>query len=364
MNVFLEFAIYFAASELLLTLIQIPLRKRELTKKSRIITIVVKALLAVICAFIPMAGPVQLRFAQPFFMAMYFALFADAIADAVYSIIICLSKKERRFAVIKSVSVLCGILFFAYGIFNMETVKPKYHTYTSSKLESEHTIVFLADLHVGGAQPFEITEKTVNEIKESGADATVLGGDIVDDYTTKEEMEAAFALFADFDTPVYYVYGNHDRQGHAEYAGGLKFTREELEKAITDNGIIILQDEFAELAPDVLLLGREDLTEGDGRADISSLKNPAPEKYLVTIDHQPAKFKDNIAVGTDLQLSGHTHAGQFFPLGELYSIISYNCGDYKVKGAVMQVTPGACGWRMPARTSSHCRYEVITLKPE
>ena len=32
-------------------------------------------------------------------------------------------------------------------------------------------------------------------------------------------------------------------------------------------------------------------------------------------------------------------------------------------GAVMNVSTGACGWRMPLRTQAGCHYEVISLLP-
>ena len=364
MNNVIIFILWFAAAEALLTAIQFPLRKKVQKPAPRFCLIAGKALLAVLFAFLVLAGPVQLRAVQPLMMALYAALLADAAADAVCTLLFASRKKERRFGAIKAVSLAFGILFFVFGVFNMLTVTPEYHTYTSPKLQKEHTVVFLADLHVGSAQPFSVTEKTIAEIKELHPEATILGGDIVDDYTTKEAMEAAFRLFADFDTPVFYIYGNHDRQGHAEYAGGRKFTPDELEAALQANGVTVLKDTFAELAPDLLLLGREDISEGEGRKAAEDLKNPSPEKYLIVADHQPAEFKQNLVTGTDLQLSGHTHAGQLFPLGALYPVIGYCRGDYTEGGAIMNVTPGACGWRMPFRTDAHCCYEVIKLTPE
>ena len=361
MNSIIIFALWFLAAEAALTGLQILLRKKKTKPALRVCLIAVKLLLAFLLAFLPMAGPVQLRAAQPFMMAAYVALFADAVADTVCSGIFAVCKKERRFGSIKAVSLACGVLFFIYGVVNMLTVTPEYHTYTSDKLQAEHTVVFIADLHVGSAQPFSVTEKTIREVRELKPEATILGGDIVDDYTTKEDMEAAFRLFADFETPVYFIYGNHDRQGHAAYAGGQKFTQEELEAAMTENGVIILQDAYAELATDLLLLGREDITEGDGRADISDLPNPAPEKYLIAADHQPVQFRENLAAGTDLQLSGHTHAGQLFPLGLFYNVIGYCYGDYTEGDATLYVSAGACGWRVPLRTQAHCHYEVIRL---
>ena len=363
MNIFIVFSLWFLAAEALLTAVGFILRKKSLKPASRGFLIAGKALLAVLFAFLVLAGPVQLRAVQPFMMALYAALFADAFADAVCSVLFAVKKKERRFAPVRITGLVFGVLFFVFGVVNMQTVTPKSHTYTSEKLKQAHTVVFIADLHVGSAQPFSVTEKTIAEVKALRPDATILGGDIVDDYTTKEEMEATFRLFADFETPVYYVYGNHDRQGHAEYADGRKFTPEELEAAMAANGVKVLRDEYAEIAPDLLLLGREDLSEGDGRAAVASLPNPAPEKYLIVADHQPNAFKDNLTAGADLQLSGHTHAGQLFPLGVLYPLIGYCSGDYTEAGAVMNVSAGACGWRMPLRTEAGCHYEVVSLLP-
>ena len=363
MNVFIVFSLWFLAAEALVTAFGYILRKKSLKTAQRIALIVGKALLAVLFAFLVLAGPVQLRAVQPLMMALYAALLPEALADALCTLFFAVRKKERRFWPVRTAGLVFGVAFFVFGVVNMQTVTPEYHTYTSDKLERSHTVVFIADLHVGSAQSFHVTEKTIAEVKALRPDATILGGDIVDDYTTKEEMEATFRLFADFETPVYYIYGNHDRQGHAEYAGGRKFTPEELEAAMVQNGVVVLRDGFAEIAPDLLILGREDLSEGDGRADISTLSNPAPEKYLIVADHQPNAFKDNLSVGADLQLSGHTHAGQLFPLGTLYPLIGYCYGDYTEDGSVMNVSAGACGWRMPLRTQAGCHYEVISLLP-
>ena len=364
MNVFIEFTLWFLLAEALVTLAALPFRNKKQKPWARVLLIIGKALAAVLFAFLVLAGPVQLRAVQPLMMALYAALLPEALADALCSLFFAIRKKERRFMAVRVTGLVFGAAFFVFGVINMQTVTPEYHTYTSAKLVQPHTVVFIADLHVGSAQPFGVTEKTVAEVKALRPDATVLGGDIVDDYTTKEEMEAAFRLFADFETPVYFVYGNHDRQGHAQYAGGRKFTPEELEAALAQNGVILLQDGFAEIAPDLLLLGREDLSEGEARADISALQNPAPEKYLIVADHQPNAFKENLSAGADLQLSGHTHAGQLFPLGTLYPLIGYCYGDYTEGSAVMNVSAGACGWRMPLRTQAGCHYEVISLLPE
>ena len=364
MNTIVLLILLFAAVEAVLSVVQILLRKRRPGTVVHVVLIVSKILVAIAFAALVLAGPVQLRAVQPLMMAAYVVLFADGVADAVYSIICKLCKREPKFAVSKTISLVFSVAFLAFGILNMLTVTPKYHTYTSEKLTNRHKLVFVADLHVGSTQPFHVTEKTVKAIKSEHPDAVVLGGDIVDDYTTKEMMENTFALFKNFDCPVYYIYGNHDRQGHAEYANGQQFTEADLDAAMTANGVFVLRDSYAQIGSDVLLLGREDISFGEGRLDAKDIVNPLPDAYLVVADHQPAQAKENLEIGMDLQLSGHTHAGQLFPLRWLYTLIGGKvCGDYKVGDAIMNVSSGASGWRMPLRTEAGCHFEVITLKP-
>ena len=363
MEIYGNFVGWFLLAEALLTAAQLPLRKKKLKPAVRIVLIAAKALLGIVFAVLPLAGPVQLRIAQPLMMALYVALLADAAADAVYSVICAVAKKERRFVISKTVSLICAVLFLTYGMVNMEVVTPEYHTYTSEKLTDRHTVVFAADLHVGVAQPMSVTKKTIDKIGELHPDAVILGGDIVDDYTSMGDMTAVFRWFGDLDAPVYFVYGNHDRQGHAEYAGGRKFTPEQLEEVLSNCGITVLKDEFVQLAPDLVLLGREDISEGDGRTEASALTNPWPDACLIVADHQPGEAKQNLVTGMDLQLSGHTHAGQLFPLRAFYNLIGYCYGDYELDGATLNVSAGACGWRVPLRTEAHCHYEVIALEP-
>ncbi len=361
---FIWFAM-FAAVQAALTLIQFLLRKKRIKKAVRVIIIIAKALLAIACAVLVMAGPVFFRPVQPVMVVIYAVLFMDATADVLYAIYLAVRKKERKFVPAKILSLCLGVLFFVYGTVNMQLVSPKYHEYSSAKLQHDYKIAFVADLHVGSSQNFSTTQKTIAAIKAEQPDFVILGGDITDDYTSKEEMLETYRLFGEIGAPVYFIFGNHEVVQHEKYMkDGLHYTEAELVKAMEDNGITVLADEYASLAPDLLLLGREDAAAKEKRRAIDTLPNPAPEKYLITADHQPVLFEDNLAAGTDLQLSGHTHAGQLFPNGFFFSFVSYNLGDYTAdNGAVMNVSSGACGWRVPFRTEAQCHYEIVNLHP-
>ena len=365
MTFFIPWVLWFLFALLVFSAVQFFFRKKELKTALRFVIIFLKALIGIVCAALVMAGPVQLRPAQPFMIALYAVILTDAAADFVYTVICILKKTERKFSAEKILSLIFGILFFVYGTVNMQLVKPNYHTFTSKKLQSEHKIVFISDIHIGSVQPFSVLEKEIISIKTENPECIILGGDITDDYTTREETEKLYRLFGSCGIPVYYLYGNHDRQKHAEYAEGRQYTVEELEKILTENGITLLKDEFVSLGDDLMLLGREDISE-EKRAKASELagKNPDNNKYLIIADHQPFEFKDNCEIMGDLQLSGHTHAGQLFPLKAMYSVIGYAYGEFEYKDARLVVSSGAGGWRVPFRTDSHCCFEVVYLNPE
>ena len=77
----------------------------------------------------------------------------------------------------------------------MQLVRPCRHELCSDKLTAPHKIVFVADVHAGSAQDFSTLEKAVAEMAAEQPEAIILGGDITDDYTSREEMEAVCRLF-------------------------------------------------------------------------------------------------------------------------------------------------------------------------
>lgn len=358
----LIWTLWFILAEFIIFAVQFFLRKKELKTFVYAILAVVKIILGIGFAVLVMAGPLALRPVQPIMAALYVALMMDGVADIIY----CIFRKKitsKKLLIRKIVSLVFGIAFFIYGTVNMQMVSASYQSYSSAKLNNEYKFVFLADMHVGSAQTFETTQKTVNMIKNEHADFVVLGGDITDDYTSKEDMQKTFALFKDFGTPVFYIYGNHDRQENADYAHGRQYTVEELEKALVDNGITILKDQYIKLADDLVIFGREDMSE-DGRKDVTTLTNPKTDAYLVTFDHQPFDDEGIEKINADLQYSGHTHAGQFFPLKLFYNwFIGDAFGKYQHGNTTVYVSPGVCGWRVPFRTDGKCTYEVAILTP-
>ena len=361
----LPWILYFVAAQVVLSLLQFALRNRKPKTAVRICIILLKALLAAVLALLVMAGPEFLRPVSFPLAAFYAALFPDAVADLIVTIWCLIRHRERTFIRAKLVSLVLGLAFFIYGTVNMETVTPNCNTFSSPKLTQEHKLVFISDLHVGSSQSLEVTRRTIEGIRSEQPDFVILGGDITDDYTTREELEETYRLFGSLGIPVYYIDGNHERVQHAEYMkGGLNYTTQELLDIVKKNGITILCNTYADIASDLILLGREDAVMADPVPDPAK-PNLEPEKYMIVADHQPVRVQENQALGADLQLSGHTHAGQLFPLSLIYIPFIPVVGEYDYDGGTtLYVSSGASGWRFPFRTDYRCHYEVITLTPE
>ena len=249
----------------------------------------------------------------------------------------------------------------------MQVVACEPCTYQSEKLTESHTLAFLADLHVGTAQQFEALEDTVSQINAAHPNFVILGGDVADEFTSAESLERTCELLGTIEAPTYFIYGNHDRQPDGDLVGGRTYTDDELVAALENNGIIVLTDEYVAVSDDLVLLGREDISAGEARQPGSALEsqNPNPSAFLLVADHQPyAEKEDAAAIGADLQLSGHTHAGQLFPLQFIYNAIGLpTYGEYTLGGSTLWVTSGESGWAIPLRTEASCTWNLVTLAP-
>ena len=349
-----------------ISLLQYPVRKRRMIPL-RIVLIVAKFLVGSAMAYTCMVTNIGYSFWGSYLMAsLYVALLGDVAGDIISFPFVLKNKEKSPNGLQMTLCAVCAWLYLIYGTVNMQTVTANEFTITSDKLDRSHTVVFLSDLHVGSSQSFNTVKKTVRKVEAAKPEMVLLGGDIVDEYTTKEEMENVFALFGGLDAPVYYAYGNHDRQPFQHACGGYRYTPDELDAALEANGIIALKDEWVQAADDIVVIGREDcLHAKEDRKDWDEIPAYPKDDFVLVLDHSPYQTEDIIKSGADLQLSGHTHAAQLFPFNWVYILFGYDSyGFYHHGDTTLYVSSGASGWCFPFRSEKGCHYEVITLTPE
>ena len=359
---YIKWFFWAAAMFALLQAVQIPVRKTN-SHLLKLFVWVIKLVLMIALAFalIAFAAPIFWRHGYPF-AALYIALLADVLCDPLKAVLYGFRKKtDQKISLLLSLLSMAAVLI--YGTVNMERVVPSRHVYTSGKLKQSYTAVFVSDLHIGSSQSEAVVEKAFNEIRELHPDFILLGGDISDEQSRNDEMKWTYEQLGKMDVPVYYIYGNHDRQPRSAYMYGPTYSRDELADTITDNGLIILQDELVKIGDDLYLLGREDTSEIT-RKDVNELEKAPEDAYVLVVDHSPYEDGDIIAYGADLQISGHTHAGQFFPLRMIYDMLNYHAyGDYQIGSTKLLVSAGISGWGYPFRNEAHSSYDVIELRP-
>ncbi len=102
------------------------------------------------------------------------------------------------------------------------------------------------------------------------------------------------------------------------------------------------------------------------RAD-SPTDRPAPADLTILIAHRPGEAEQNAALGVDLQLSGHTHGGQFFFLFPLVSRMNrgFRSGLYRAGSMPLYVSPGTGMWGyVPMRFGSRSEISLLELRRE
>ncbi len=256
------------------------------------------------------------------------------------------------------------------GVYGMNHIELTEYNLTTDKIDNEsYSIVWVSDVHYGTIQNPQLVKESISKINDLKPDIVVLGGDIVDERTSKEDMTEIFKELGQINSTygTYYVFGNHDTQpSSTDYENGNRtFSDEELNKTIRDNGITILCDEKTKINDDIVLVGRSDGSWEDriDRIDTCKILNESDlSKYVVVLDHQPVEYEENSRQGADLQISGHTHGGQLFPYAIFEKLMGHLIyGEYHFGNMEQIVSSGLTGWGWPMRNEAKCEYVLINI---
>lgn len=274
----------------------------------------------------------------------------------------------KRWDVIYRSGILTFLMIaviFSYGYVNMQKIKRTGYRIETSKIHQEDTlrIALMSDIHLGVTMSAEDLEGWCRKIQSQDPDLILLAGDIFDEDTKREEMEQAASVLGRIESTygVFYVYGNHDSNQYREEP---EYSWGHLKKVLTKAGVRVLEDEVVKAGDQICVIGRKDAGDKD-RKSLEELMSSVPEHdFRILIDHQPGDLKENNRQGIDLQVSGHTHAGQIWPTGQLMQLIGVNEINYGFKrtgNLQTVVTSGMAGWGYPIRTGGHCEYVIIDV---
>ena len=257
-----------------------------------------------------------------------------------------------------SISVIALIVLGHINTLNPRIKEISIHIPKDANGMTELNAVMMSDIHLGTLIGNGHFEKIVEKVKAINPDIIFLAGDVLDEDLEPVLRQNIGETLKRLEAPlgVYGVMGNHEYIGGAEAAYNY----------LTSHGLKIIRDSVVKINDSFYILGREDRDKkrfaGRGRKDLKEIVKMADHEYpLILIDHQPYYLEKAAKLGIDLQLSGHTHHGQLWPLNYVTSAIytiSYGYG--KIDNMHAYVSNGVGTWGPPVRVGN--RPEIVNLK--
>jgi uncharacterized protein len=221
------------------------------------------------------------------------------------------------------------------------------------------TVVAASDIHLGTIICKSRLERIVKKINALNADIVLLPGDVVDEDigpVIKQNLgETLRSIKSKYG--VYAITGNH------EYIGGV----EPSTRYLGEHGVRELRDEAVKIADSFYVVGREDVSYNRGterkRKSLQELLSGIDKSLpIILMDHQPFRLNDAEENGVDLQLSGHTHHGQLWPLSYITKkIFEVSWGYKKMGNTHVYVSCGVGSWGPPVRIGNSPEILNITL---
>ena len=260
------------------------------------------------------------------------------------------------------ITVSLSFLLIAGGFINAIMPVVKEYNITLNKqaggLKSLR-VAAVSDIHLGSIIRERSIKKLSSMLTDIKPDVVFLLGDIVDG-----EIGPVLRgdLLQHFTCPkcndgMYAIAGNH------EYIGGGSRTIPYIES----KGIRVLKDEVITIEGGIQVAGRIDKDAGrfygKNRKSLDELLSQADRtKPLILLDHQPFNLDETVKAGVDLQLSGHTHNGQMWPLNYITRLIYELSYGYLKKGNTHFIVSSGYGlWGPRVRSGSHPEVLLINI---
>ena len=225
-------------------------------------------------------------------------------------------------------------------------------TLNLDNLTRDIDIAHLSDVHFGSVRHKSIIAMIANKLKEleDSCELTIISGDLADGSSVVEEDD--LMAFKEVNMPIIFTPGNHD------FYPGI----DNVIKACENAGIIVLDNqrkEFGDLSVFGLTFSFEDR------------EVPKVDESWINLDminiinyHVPYHWDEFSELGFDIQLSGHTHGGQFYPVVWFANLMfGYNKGLFKNKfGKYLHVTTGVGSMDTPMRWGTDSEIVVLKLR--
>ena len=252
---------------------------------------------------------------------------------------------------------LCAtLILLSYGYFNYRFPKVEQIKICLNKPLKVDSLKVLAvsDIHLGLGTGKVTLKRYVELINKQNPDVVLIAGDLIDNSIIpvvenhmEEELNAINASMG-----VYLVPGNH------EYISGIG----DCEDFLAKTNIKLLKDSIVELPCGVQIVGRDDRFNRKRIPIGHIVEKVDATKPIIMVDHQPYEVAKKDSLGVDIQISGHTHHGQVWPLNLLVDRMYEQSHGYKKwSNSHVYVSSGLSLWGPPFRIGTRSDMAVITI---
>lgn len=266
-------------------------------------------------------------------------------------------------------TIVCGMSILLIGThINNNPVITKYSITIPKKSSTLNSlkVISVSDLHLKNITSTIFLKKLSDKVRSENPDIIFLPGDIVETYgnTSEEKLNVFIEILKDIksDYGIYAVRGNHDLPGF-NVADKIDFNRR--------LGITMLADSLIELDNKIYIVGLIYRGNNEKRPIDSILRSRTKDLPVILLDHAPYCLEEAYKNKIDVQLSGHTHYGQIWPLNYITDAV-YNIawGYKKIEntnifvscGVQDAILPGRQDLSIPARIGSVS--EILELNIE
>jgi len=223
------------------------------------------------------------------------------------------------------------------------------------------TIAQITDIHVGSTIKSDYVRAIVERVNGLDADAVAITGDVIDGRV--DRLAGDVAPLGDLKSRhgTFLVTGNHEYYSGAPawlaHFRGLGIRTLENAHAVIDHA-----------GTKLVIAGINDFSAGGFDADAASdpakaLSGAPAGAPRVMLAHQPRSAPAVDEVGADLQLSGHTHGGQFWPWNHFVRMQQpYTAGLHRHGNLWVYTSRGTGYWGPPKRFFAPSEITLITLR--
>lgn len=281
-----------------------------------------------------------------------------------------ISKKRLKPQLTTKVVYILGIcsLFYYGHEMAMEPSVVNYQVKIDKRTKvNKLRIVQLSDIHINDMTSSDRIQHMVDEVNQLDADFIVITGDTLDRRLqpfTEKGFDKQFQQFkSKYGT--YIIFGNHEYLNIKEENNH----EQDIINAFKHANMKVLKDDVVHLDNvGITFIGRDDFS--SSRYDIKRASLPDlmmfsnTNKPIILLDHQPHNLDEPANLGVDLMISGHTHAGQVFPINLIEKLIyKNNYGIYKnTKQHFTSIVSSGFGfWGPPIRLMTRSEIVVIDV---